>query len=158
MSGSIRPELFANSSETNKPNKGGHMAQLTISEAIRRSGIGRTQFYSRYIKKGLISVSEHNGRKYIDSSELVRVFPDLTTEQPPNNTEQTQKHSGEQPQPNNTEQTEQTEQIKLLKEQIADLKADKAFLQSQVVSLTNRLPSPSEKKQNPILKWWNGLE
>ena len=131
------------------------MARLTITQAIEQSGISRTHFYTHYIKKGLISVSEHSGKKYIDSSELVRVFPDLKTEQPPDNTEQTQKHSPEQPPPNNLEQTEQ---IKLLKEQIADLKADKDFLKSQVVSLTNRLPSPAEKRLNPILKWWRGLE
>ena len=130
------------------------MAKLSITQAIKQSEVSRTHFYTHYIKKGLISVSEHNGRKYIDSSELVRVFPDITTEQPPNNTVHTQKHSPEQPIPNNTEQIEQ---IRILKEQVADLKADKAFLQSQVVSLTNRLPSPDVKKQNPILKWWRGL-
>lgn len=130
------------------------MAKLSITQAIKQSGVSRTHFYTHYIKKGLVSVSEHNGKKYIDSSELVRVFPDLTTEQPPNNTVQTQVHAPERlPSAN----TEQIEQIKLLKEQIADLKADKDFLQSQVVSLTNRLPSPDEKKQNPILKWWRGL-
>lgn len=51
------------------------MAQLTITQAIKHSPIGRTRMYSHYIKNGLITVSvDSKGEKYIDSSELLRVF------------------------------------------------------------------------------------
>lgn len=140
--------------EQTKVHAGVYMARLSITQAIEQSGVSRTHFYTHYIKKGLISVSEHNGKKYIDSSELLRVFPDLATEQPPNNTEQTKLNTPEQKIANNTEQIEQ---IKLLREQVADLKADKAFLQSQVVSLTNRLPAPA-KKQNWFMRFWTAKD
>ena len=56
------------------------MARLSVSDAIKQSGVARSTFYKKYVKQGLISVSEHDGKKYIDSSELIRVFPDLKLE------------------------------------------------------------------------------
>ena len=53
-------------------------SRLSITEAIALSGISRSQFYSKYIKQGLISKSKDaQGRIYIDKSELYRVFPDI---------------------------------------------------------------------------------
>lgn len=46
------------------------MARLSISEAIRQSGVSRSTFYEKYIKQGLISVSESNGKKHVDTSEV----------------------------------------------------------------------------------------
>lgn len=60
------------------------MARLSISEAIRRSGVSRATFYNKYInaEKNPISVSkDENGKKYIDSSELLRVFGKLSDKQ-----------------------------------------------------------------------------
>ena len=55
-------------------------SRLTITEAIALSGISRSQFYSKYINKGLISKSKDNqGKMCIDKSELLRVFPDIKT-------------------------------------------------------------------------------
>ena len=55
------------------------MARLSISEAIRQSPIGKSQFYSKYIDGGLITVSVDNaGKKYVESSELLRVFGEMT--------------------------------------------------------------------------------
>lgn len=135
------------------------MAQLTISEAIRQSGVGRTQFYSKYIKRGLISVSESNGKKYIDTSELLRVFGNLKGEPITNSSEQVA-NSSEQVISNNSEQvvsnsSEQAEQIKMLQEQLTEAKQREEFYQSQIINLTNRLAPP--KYQNPIVKWWRGL-
>ena len=50
------------------------MSKLSISEAIRLSGISRSQFYTKYINKGIISVLVEGDKKYIDISELIRVF------------------------------------------------------------------------------------
>lgn len=156
MSGSIRPELFANSSETSKPNKGGHMAQLTISEAIRRSGIGRTQFYSRYIKKGLVSVSEQNGKKFIDSSELIRVFGEMKAEQSDIVPEQSEQNSTEQVIPDTTAQNEQ---IKLLREQLAEARQRESFYQEQIINLTNRLEPPKPiKRESWFARFWNAKD
>lgn len=128
------------------------MAKLTISEAIRQSGIGRTQFYSKYVKQGLISVSESNGKKFIDTSELLRVFGELRGEQPKNTTEQVKTDATEQAR---SDSLKQTEQIRMLQEQLIESKQREEFYQSQIISLTNRLAPP--EYQNPIVKWWRGL-
>lgn len=138
-------------------NAGEQVAKLTITQAIKQSGVSRTHFYTHYIKKGLISVSEDNGKKFIDSSELVRVFPNLKTEQQQNIQVQTKTYTHEQPR---IEQIEHTELVSMLREQVSELKADKEFLQSQVVNLTNRLPAPTEavKKPNWFIRFWNAKD
>lgn len=49
------------------------MARLTISEASEQFSVGRSTLY-RAVSNGKISVHQENGVKYIDSSEMVRVF------------------------------------------------------------------------------------
>lgn len=122
------------------------MALVSITEAIKLSPIGKTHFYKNYLKTGKISTVERSGRKLVDTSELLRVFGELKSEPPAD--------VREQPTVNSTVPTdEQRELVQTLKDQISELKADKAFLQSQVVSLTNRLPAPV-KKQNWFMKFW----
>lgn len=54
------------------------MSKVSISEAARLAKISRTHFYRRYIQEGLVSVSiDDNGKRYIDVSELLRVFKSL---------------------------------------------------------------------------------
>ena len=54
------------------------MAKVSISKAARLAGVARSNFYTTYIKKGRISVStDAKGKKFIDTSELLRVFPDI---------------------------------------------------------------------------------
>ena len=138
------------------------MAKLTITEAIKRSPIGKTYFYKQYVDTGKITVSvDHSGKKYIDSSELLRVFGELKgepTEQPVNVHEQLTVNDTEQSNLSSSERHEQTELVKALREQIEDLKADKQFYQSQIVSLTNRLEAPAKAAPiNPLVRWWRGL-
>lgn len=136
------------------------MARITVSEAIRQSPVGRTQFYSKYVDKGIITVSVDNaGKKYVDTSELLRVFGELEGEQSADSSEQPKKNSTVQ-----SERTalEQSEVIQLLKEQLSELKQDygerERFYQSQIVSLTNRLEGPTKQQvTNPIVRWWRGL-
>ena len=49
------------------------MAKLSITEAARQFSVGRSTLY-RHIKMGRITVHHENGIKYIDSSEMVRVY------------------------------------------------------------------------------------
>jgi hypothetical protein len=57
------------------------MAIVNISEAIKLSGVSRQTFYSKYIDKGKITVSEDNlGKKCIDTAELLRVFGVMHTD------------------------------------------------------------------------------
>lgn len=137
-------------------NTGEQVAKLSITEAIKQSGISRTHFYGKYINKGLISVSENNGKKFIDSSELVRVFPDLKTENKENNQKQTEVNA---PEHHEIILAVQAEQIKHLKEQLSDAKSREheykereQFHRDQI-----RLLDAPKKRSNPISRWWNGL-
>ena len=125
------------------------MARLTITKAIEQSPIGKTHFYKQYIDTGKITVSVDNaGKKYIDSSELIRVFGELTED------------VQEQPKVSDTvpAATEQSELVKALREQIAESKEREQFYQERIVSLTNRLEAPAvQHKPNPFKRWWRGL-
>ena len=130
------------------------MARLTISDAIKQSGVARSTFYRKYVKQGIISVTEHDGKKYIDSSELVRVFPDLKSETPSNSV----KKENETPS-NSVEHLENTllkAEIKLLRETLEKTEQDKQWLKDQNTTLILRLEGP--KPINPIVKWWRGLK
>ncbi len=54
------------------------MATVSITQAAKLSGISRATFYRKYINAGVLSVAtDTNGHKQIDTSELLRVFPNL---------------------------------------------------------------------------------
>lgn len=54
------------------------MATVNITQAAKLVGISRSYFHRKYVKAGLISVStDSNGKKEIDTSELLRVFGKL---------------------------------------------------------------------------------
>ncbi|ARU59615.1 hypothetical protein A4U49_00020 (plasmid) [Acidithiobacillus ferrivorans] len=54
------------------------MAKVNISEAARLVGKSRSHLYEKYINTGAITVeTDREGRKVIDTSELIRVFGDL---------------------------------------------------------------------------------
>jgi len=133
------------------------MARLSISDAIKQSGVARSTFYKKYVKQGLISVSEHDGKKYIDSSELIRVFPDLKLE----TTKNTQSNTIVQPvdtQSNNIVHPENTllkMEIKLLREVLDKTEQDKQWLKDQNTTLLLRLEAP-QRPANPIIRWWRG--
>jgi hypothetical protein len=134
------------------------MVRLTISEAIKQSGVARSTFYRKYVKQGLISVSEHDGKKYIDSSELVRVFPDLKIETPSNTQSNTMRQSNEtlSNSVRHPENTQLKAEIRLLRDALEKTEQDKQWLKDQNTTLLLRLEAP--KPTNPIIRWWRGLK
>jgi hypothetical protein len=54
------------------------MSKLTITQAATSVNISRSHLYKKYISQGLISVEVHDGKKFIDTSELIRVFGNIT--------------------------------------------------------------------------------
>ncbi|MGB1011896.1 MAG: hypothetical protein ACPGVP_19440 [Thiolinea sp.] len=151
------------------------MALVSISEAIKLSGVSRGTFYRKYLNAGLISATQdHAGKKQIETSELLRVFGRLNGVQVHNsdsldNTEIEQsvqdgtedKSATRKKQSNYLAQLEQLHaeqlkskdtQIALLREQIEGLKADKAFHQKQNSDLTETIKL-LEGPKHPRL-WW----
>ena len=57
------------------------MAKLSITAAAKLAGVSRSTLYRTYIDKGLLSVSkDQQGKRCIDTSELLRVFGTLQSE------------------------------------------------------------------------------
>ncbi len=54
-----------------------HMNKVSITQAAKLAGISRSYLYRKYINNGLISVEKEDNQKFIDISELIRVFGDI---------------------------------------------------------------------------------
>ena len=128
------------------------MARLSVSDAIKQSGVARSTFYNKYINKGLVSVSVSDGKKYIDSSELVRVFPELDNRTTKNSQSDTESNSIVHP-----ENTLLKMEIKLLREALDKTEQDKQWLKDQNTTLLLRLEAPTPPV-NPLIRWWRGLK
>lgn len=136
------------------------MAKLTITEAIKRSPVGRSQFYAKYVEGGLITISvDGSGKKYVESSELLRCFGEMKGMLSDNPSES----SPVDLKSDNTghDNNEQSEVIKLLKEQLAKAEIREEKYLAHIASLTLRLEPPKEsipaKRSNIISRWWYGL-
>lgn len=55
-------------------NTGINMSKVSISQAAKMAGIGRSTLYNKYINTGKITVESIDDKKMIDVSELIRVF------------------------------------------------------------------------------------
>ena len=130
------------------------MARLSVSEAIRQSGVSRSSFYAKFVNTGKISVSvDEHEKKFIDSSEVLRVFGTLKGKQSEDNPNTVNENSL------GVTEDAKDAQIKLLQQQLAKSEERETFYQEQLVSLTNRLEGPTQQhKPNPFTRWWRGLD
>ena len=87
------------------------MNKVSISEAIRMSGVSRSHFYKKYIHTGLLSIIVENDKKQVDVSELIRVFGNIQLE----NNLQEQNNTVEY-----NQNTSDTKLIDLLEKQLAE--------------------------------------
>lgn len=144
------------------------MARVNVSRAIELAGVSRSTFYSSYIKQGRVTVSRDSaGKKYIDTSELLRVFgelketePDTPNTQPNSSTE----HPTEQLRtPDKTEPNSlllELEKLKLerqnLKERLSAAQEREQWYKKQIDTLTDtmRLLEDQRPRQKPNRRWW----
>lgn len=137
------------------------MARVSISKAIKLAGVSRSTFYSSYIKKGRVTVSNDNtGKKYIDTSELIRVFGTLQ-EESPNTPNSSTEHPAEQVRtPTETASNELLIEVgqlrsenKNIKEQLSDSREREDWYKKQIDTLTDtmKLLEGPTKKHRP---WW----
>lgn len=59
------------------------MTQLSIQQAADRAGVTRQTIYKKINEGELSSTSDHRGNKQIDVSELLRVYPNLSSSDKP---------------------------------------------------------------------------
>lgn len=116
------------------------MACHSISEAASLAGVTRRTIY-RYIKSGKLSASvTGDGKSIIDTSELLRVFGELSQRN------QTEVHTGSQ--------EKQPEYVTLLLTEISQMRLEIERLTTKVDELQVQLalPAPTEKKKG-FLNW-----
>jgi hypothetical protein len=54
------------------------MNKLTITQAAKLAGISRQHLYKKYISTGLLSTLKELDKSFIELSELLRIFPDVS--------------------------------------------------------------------------------
>lgn len=133
------------------------MALVSISEAARLAGVARSHFYKAYVDTGVISVSKDlQGKRKIDTSEIMRVFGVLTGQSPSTEmdtlekTKKTEKHTG------------QEEVILLLKQQLQEVKQEaterEQWYRQQIGELTNTIKLLEHQRSTPFWqKWFKGV-
>lgn len=138
------------------------MAKLSITQAAKLGGVSRSNLYKSYIDKGIISISkDEKNRPYIDTSELLRVFPVLQGDTPKENS--SGHHSTlletSVDTPVDSENTAENTAIKALKSELEQLKQQLAkaeeresWYQSQIGSLTDTMKLLEGPKQSH--SWW----
>ncbi len=115
------------------------MAKVTISKAIKLSGVSRSTFYTSYINQGKITVSkDKDGKKCIDTSELLRVFGELQLDTPVK-------------QPNSSTEQLQIPQSNTKYEDNQSLKVEVALLKQQLEGARQREEEFSKREQ-----WYQG--
>ena len=145
------------------------MARVSISEAARLADISRATLYRNYINNGVVSVSSDSaGKKHIDTSELLRVFGELS-DTGGLNSEQVAELPTEQKVTGDSEQVGQLKielaiakerisseakdaELKALREQVEDYREREQRLLSQIGKLTDTVKL-LESPKYPRL-WW----
>ena len=126
------------------------MARLTITEAAIRAGIARQTLYAGYINKGKVTVStDERGNKFIDTSEILRVFGEL---KPDNDDTVTLQDFRRNPTP---ETDALQREIEHLRERLTELQARETaaaerekWLQGQIETLTGSLKLVEHRQES----------
>lgn len=145
------------------------MSFVSITEAIRLSGVSRATFYNKYLKQDQITVSRNEkGKKCIDTAELLRVFGKLVGDEQSiqvDNTKNDQKNTVGHDYTALRQQIEHLEQQ--LKQEISrgeELKRDKELLrednnwyQQNINTLTDTIKLLEDKREDKKAsrRWWH---
>ena len=114
------------------------MTKISISEAIKLTGISRSHFYKTYINKGIITIDILENKKLIDMSELIRVFGANLKYSPQEQTNTLKQLTKIQPATDKL--------IEILEQQIRDFKTREEWLQKQIDELRNTQHNILENK------------
>lgn len=135
------------------------MALVSISEAARLTKRSRTTIY-RYRDEGKLSItSDHQGNPLIDTSELLRVFGEISLNSMEQHDEQLDEHHVTPEY--DTVHLDKTAENALLRESIRKLEAEleeakyrEIWLQGQMERLTALLTHATPANQTHRAPWW----
>lgn len=126
------------------------MSKLTIKKACELACISRPTIY-KYINNGKLSVIKEGNNTFIELSELLRLYPNISLQQD-NDNNVNDLHSL------TSEILHKDEIIKMLKQQLEDKQKDNEFLKEQLTQvngnfaqLNNLLEDKTTKKRKKIL-------
>ena len=135
------------------------MAKITILEASKIAGIARSNLYKNYINTGKISVSVGNdSKKYIDTSELLRVFGTLKTEIKDDNQgheKYTSGHYKDSHEDSGFKELlkEKDARIKLLENWLEEARQRELWLQDQL-AINTKFIAHKQNVDTPKKRWW----
>ncbi len=135
------------------------MAKITILEASKIAGIARSNLYKNYINTGKISVSVGNdSKKYIDTSELLRVFGTLKTEIKDDNQgheKYTSGHHKDSYEDSGFKELlkEKDARIKLLENWLEEARQRELWLQDQL-AINTKFIAHKQNEDAPKKRWW----
>ena len=139
------------------------MANISITAAAKLAGVSRSTLYRTYIDKGLLSVSkDQQGKRCIDTSELLRVFGTLQGEAEQGDTSDnvgqsnaTESDSVRQPEkkPESKESALELE-LKLTKEQLEESREREGWYKKQIDNLTDTMKLLEAPKQPQYPRRW----
>jgi predicted transcriptional regulator len=125
------------------------MSKLSIKKACELAGISRPTLY-KYINSGKLSVVKDEKNTFVETIELIRVFPDIKLNE--------SKEDGNNLHSLTQELQHKDELIVMLKKQLEDKQKDNEFLKDQLTHtsqnfthLNNLLENKIPKKRKKIL-------
>ncbi len=132
------------------------MAKVSISEAARLAGKSRSHLYEKYINRGVITVETlMDGRKVIDTSELIRVFGSISLAGVTDDNDNSRKDSS-----GHVDNDSENSQIKalqaeneVLREYLRAKDEEVAWLREQVSKVTALL-THQQSESRARKKWW----
>ena len=139
------------------------MANISITAAAKLAGVSRSTLYRTYIDKGLLSVSkDQQGKRCIDTSELLRVFGTLqgeaeqgTTSDNVGQSNATESDSVGQPEKNPESKESALElELKLTKEQLEESREREGWYKKQIDNLTDTMKLLEAPRQPQYPRRW----
>lgn len=122
------------------------MSKVSISQAAKLAKISRSTLYNKYINTGIISVETIEDKKFIDMSELFRVFNNNISQDSIDVQNSTVIDSATQ-----ADNTAKDKIISLLEKQLDEAREREEWLKSQLEKTTHLLEDKTIKKRKKFL-------
>ena len=122
------------------------MSKVSITQAAKLAKISRSTLYNKYINTGLLSVEVVEDKKFIDMSELLRVFGCSVSQDSQDVQQTTVLHTQD-----STENTAKDKIISLLEKQLLEAKDREEWLKAQLEKTTHLLEDKTVKPRKKFL-------
>jgi hypothetical protein len=124
------------------------MNKLTVSQAAKLIGISRQHLYKKYINTGVLSTIKEFDKLFIEFSELLRVFPDISIDTSNDNNLDNNLQFFTPKNDDFTNTLDSKNQIiNILEKQLAESKIREEWLKTQLEKTTYYLENKTQKRK-----------